>query len=92
MRGGKWEKREGEIGERGRDRKEGGGRREGGGGKSRWARRSNLHSEVGETNLIISSKPFSELQDEPLGNEFPCLRELGVENGHQRSIHVGKGW
>ena len=43
-------------------------------------------------DLIISPEPFSKLQDESLGNQFPRLGELSIEYGHHGRIDMGESW
>ena len=40
--------------------------------------------------LIIPPVSFSELRDEPLSDELSRLRKLGVDDGNQGSVDVGK--
>lgn len=40
--------------------------------------------------FIVPSVTFPETENEPLEDEFPNLRKLGVNDGHHSSVHMGE--
>lgn len=43
-----------------------------------------------QSYFIVPPVTFPEIENEPLEDELPDLRKLGVDDGHHGSVHMGK--
>jgi hypothetical protein len=42
--------------------------------------------------LVIALEASLEIENESLQQQLANVRELGIDDGHESRIHVGKGW